>query len=230
MSNGTALIDALRRLSHHRLAVDHMISLGAGSGANSVIIRDRFYPGASLIMVEAQADHEPALIEACGRSGGDSRYVICAASAEDGEVRFQNSSLTGGAVVRGDSGDTISVPARFVDSLAREYGLSGQCFLKFDTHGVELDILAGARDTIARTSLIMMEVYNFKLNFVDHRNLTFDEMCGHLRGKGFRCVDLCDPLFRPNDHAFWQAQMFFIRADHPLFRSNSYSAPPPFAS
>jgi hypothetical protein len=98
--------------------------------------------------------------------------------------------------------------------------------LKFDTHGTELPILAGAKETLSQTNLVQMEVYNFKLNFVGHKNLKFHEMCQHMEGLGFRLADMCDPLYRPNDGILWQMQFFFLRIDHPAFRSNSYSAPP----
>ena len=225
---GTTLGDSFERLAHHRLDIRHIISLGAGSGGDSVAIRNRYYPDASLLMIEAQEGHKKVLSTLCANKN-NTDYIICAAAGQDGTVRFESSSPTGGAVVAVGNG-TIDIPARSVDSLVQENKLAGPCFLKFDTHGVEIDILEGATKTLKHTSLIMMEVYNFKLNFVDRRNLTFDEMCAYLRERGFRCVDICDPLFRPNDRALWQAHLFFIRADHPLFHSNSYSAPDPFAS
>ena len=68
----------------------------------------------------------------------------------------------------------------------KEHEIPGPYFLKFDTHGVELDILAGAQEVLSRTSLIMMECYNFKLNFMQGKNLTFDEMSLHMKSLGFR--------------------------------------------
>jgi len=120
---------------------------------------------------------------------------------------------------------TVTLPSRQIDGLVAERGLRGPFFLKFDTHGAELAILAGARKTLGETGLIMMEVYNFKLNFTGGKNLTFDEMCIHLRTLGFRMVDLCLPLHRPGDGVFWQAHFFFVQASHPVFKSNSYKAP-----
>jgi len=102
--------------------------------------------------------------------------------------------------------------------------MPGPFFLKFDTHGVELDVLEGATKTLKQTNLIMMECYNFKLNFVGGKNLTFDEMSLHMKSIGFRCIDMCDLLFRPGDMAFWQVHMIFIRSDHPTWDRRSYSA------
>jgi len=39
---------------------------------------------------------------------------------------------------------------------------------------------------------------------------------------GFRCIDICEPLHRTGDKAFWQIDLFFIRSDHKIFDTNSY--------
>jgi FkbM family methyltransferase len=202
-----------------------MFSLGAGSGADTIAIRQALCPDADLLMIEAQDSHRAALTAAC-QNRPRTAFEICAAAREDGVVRFAATTAVGGSVVEGADAGT-AVPARALDSLAAERGWTGPCFLKFDTHGVEVDILEGATAVLQRTTLVMMEVYNFKLNFVGRRNLRFYEMCLYLEERGLRCVDLCDPLFRPNDLALWQFHLFFIRADHPVFGSNSYSAPAP---
>jgi hypothetical protein len=116
----------------------------------------------------------------------------------------------------------IATPFKRLDTLAKEHQIEPPYFLKFDTHGAEIEILAGGQDVLSKTNLIMMEVYNFKLNFMGGRNLTFDEMCIHMKSLGFRVVDLCDPLFRPKDGVLWQMHMLFMRSDHPTFRSNGF--------
>lgn len=219
-----SLTSALARLAAKKIPVGSIISLGAGSGGDTLAI-GRTWPEARILMVEAQADHEPAL-RGAARTRSGVEYVICAASDSDGEAEFLSASAVGGAVVSaGTRADSISVPSRRVDTLVAERRLPSPYFLKFDTHGVERAILDGAAETLRETSLIMMEVYNFKLNFVGGKNLLFYEMCAYLQTLGFRCADLCDPLYRPNDGVLWQMHMFFIRADHPVFGSNSYSAP-----
>jgi hypothetical protein len=71
--------------------------------------------------------------------------------------------------------------------------------LKFDTHGYELPILKGARQTLNKTSLIIMEAYNFKIS--DHA-LRFHEMCAYMECLGFRCFDIADPMLRDYDKSF----------------------------
>lgn len=227
VASNVSLGAATTRLRHHRLEIAEFISLGAGSGSDSIWIHENLCPNADLLMIEAQDLHR-ANLEKLKRSKKNTDYLICAAAEQDGEVHFSSSSATGGAIGSHAAEGTITVPARSVDSLMAERKRKGPYFMKFDTHGVELDILAGAQETLKNTSLIMIEAYNFKLNFVDQKNLTFHEMCEHLEKYGLRCVDMCEPLFRPNDHVLWQVHLFFIRADHPVFKSNSYSAKDPF--
>ena len=71
----------------------------------------------------------------------------------------------------------------------------------------------------------MMEVYNFKLQFVNETNLTFDEMSLHMKSLGFRCVDICDILWRPSDLNLWQFHMIFIRDDHVSWEKKNFNHP-----
>lgn len=217
---------ALARLASRPVEVGSIISLGAGAGDDSVAML-RQWPNADLLLIEMDERFE-ADFKRLGAKHKKLRYEICAAAGEDREGLQIKSDQFGGAIVQeGSTQAEGAKPVKFrrLDTLAREHNLPGPYFLKFDTHGAELDILSGADEVLANTSLIMMEVYNFKLRFMDFKNLTFDEMSLHLKGLGFRCVDMCDPLYRPGDMALWQMHMFFIRSDHPTFAHTSYSAP-----
>jgi len=47
-------------------------------------------------------------------------------------------------------------------------------------------------------------------------------MCRYLGERGFRCIDLVDPLYRRRDDAFWQMDLVFIRKDRPEFSHQGY--------
>jgi len=222
LQHDVSIGSSVLRLKKHRLEIGSLISIGAGSGSDSAYLHQALCPSGQMLMIEAQASHQPQL-EKLRAANSKQDYIICAAAAQDGEVSFLASAPTGGAITQ-SSDNTVTIPARSIDSLAMERKLKGPYFLKFDTHGVEIEILNGASETLRDTQLIMMECYNFKLNFVDRKNLTFYEMCSYLLERGFRCVDISDPLFRPNDLVLWQMHLYFIRADHRVFNSNSYNA------
>ena len=218
----TDLGAAFARTKRRDLEVNGFVNIGAGRGDDTPFFMSVF-PGMRSLLIDMDDRFVPVWAE-LGETHPEIEGIVCAAGSRDGEGAFAKSNDVGGALVEGAAGaDDHATPVRRIDSLVEELDLPAPYFLKFDTHGVELDILAGAEETLKRTSLIMMEVYNFKLNFVGGQNLTFDEMSLHMKSLGFRCVDVCDPLFRPSDAALWQMHMLFIRDDHPSWNSNSYS-------
>jgi len=106
-----------------------------------------------------------------------------------------------------------------VDEEVSRLNLSSPYLLKLDTHGFELPILEGAKNTLASAALVVIETYNFKLTA---DSLKFYEMCAFMESKGFSCVDLVEPMHRPGDQAFWQIDLLFIPSDNVVFSSNSY--------
>jgi FkbM family methyltransferase len=219
---------ALARMQQHDLGIRSIINIGAGSGGDSAFVQ-RAWPEARTLLIEMDEKFE-ADYRQLKRDLPDLAWEICAAGPHDQIGRMQKSDLGGvGGAIDLDEDSAAGAPVQFkrIDTLVREHGLEGPFFLRFDTHGFELDVLAGAAETLRDTALIMMEVYNFKLKFTGDKNLTFDEMSLHMKSLGFRCIDICDPMHRPGDMALWQMHLFFIRADHPLWADSSYSKPGP---
>ncbi len=218
----TSLDGDLRRLAARPVEVGGIVSLGAGRGDDSAHLL-KVWPDADLLLIEMDDRFVPEF-ERLKRLHPRVNFEVCAAAGEDRDGLMHKTSLFGGAIATGEQEGGTPIAFRKVDTLVRTHGLRPPYLLKFDTHGAELEILSGAEDTLRDTSLIIMEVYNFKLGFMNGRNLTFDEMSLHLREFGFRCVDIFDPLHRPGDHALWQMHMVFIRADHPTFSRSGYSS------
>lgn len=220
---GVSLNEALQRIRSKGIEVGSFVNIGAGQSLE-VARLGVYWPRLHSLLIDMDSRFVEGWQELARRHPGVN-HIICAAGREDSVGHFSKTNDVGGALVEPADGapGSHATPIRKIDSLVTEFGLPGPYFLKFDTHGVELDVLAGASQTLMQTSLIMMEVYNFKLNFVGQRNFTFDEMSLHMKSLGFRCVDICDPLFRPKDKSLWQFHMFFIRSDHPVWQSNGYS-------
>ena len=91
--------------------------------------------------------------------------------------------------------------------------------IKLDTHGYELPILAGAARTLQQTEVLIVEVYNFPGSAPA---VSFYEFCRLMAEKGFRCIDLLDPLYRPRDEALWQMDLVFLRESRPEFQYNEF--------
>lgn len=212
------LTQALGRTAARLPGIKTIIDVGASDGQWTAITR-RFYPDAHYLLVEANMVHQPAL-EAFTTRHPNVEYVLAAAGAEVGEVFFDNSAAFGGvAALEARSPEMIRVPMTSLDALASERGLAGPFAIKLDTHGFEVPILEGAQTLLEQTDLLIIEVYNFR---IEDDSLLFYEMCAYLEERGFRPVDLCDPMYRTYDDAFWQMDLFFVRADRPMFDYNRY--------
>lgn len=213
----------LARLLRHPVEIGGMVSIGAGRGQDMSSFVP-LWPEASILLVEMDPHFEPGYRE-LQRRFPQLRYDICGAAREDRIGHRRDSDLYGGAIIP-DTGvvdaRAIETPFKRLDTLVREHRIKPPYFLKFDTHGAELEILAGAGDVLAQTSLIMMECYNFPFLFNGAPTMTFDRMSLHMASLGFRVIDICTPLFRPGDTALWQLHLIFARSDHPSFTSNSY--------
>ncbi len=169
-------------------------------------------------MIEAQKEHEPALRKLMS---GDSSYgyMIAAAGESDGFVHFQEGDLFGGVATHDPAGAGFrKVPMIALDTAVKDRALVPPFILKLDTHGFEVPILEGAKETLRMTQLLVVEVYNFQLT---PQSLRFHEIIAYLEERSFRCADICDPIFR-KDGILWQMDLLFIRSESAEFNSNSY--------
>jgi FkbM family methyltransferase len=205
---------SLTRIAASGLKVGSIIKIGAGSGADVPYV-ERYFPGSRTLLIEMD-DQFLAQWETLRNKLPTVRWAICGAAAEDRDGYMRKSDRTGGVISQERTEDATPIRFRRIDSLVAEHGLTPPYFMRFDTHGAEAEVLAGAPETLKQTSLIQMECYNFK------HELTFDKMVGYMRERGFRVLDMCEPLFR-KDGAFWQIHLFFARHDHPAFANNRYN-------
>ena len=144
---------------------------------------------------------------------------MAAAGDRIGSLSFDAQDPLGGVASTTVAEGMITVPATTIDHEVSARSLPGPFAIKLDTHGFELPILEGAKATLRETSLLVIEVYNFTLL---PGALRFHEMCAYLAPLGFSPIDLCDPMYRPKDGAFWQCDLFFARNDIPELQSNTY--------
>ncbi len=215
------LESALARIVGKNIEVQTVIDIGASYRKWSEVVR-RFYPNAFYLLIEAQKVHEAGL-QAFKARRDNSDYVLAAAGDCIGELYFDESDPFGGVAshtpLQGNRRKVTRVPVTTVDAEVNARKLKPPYLLKLDTHGFEVPIFEGAANTLKETSLIVVETYNFTMG---KGSLRFHEMCGFLESRGFRPIDLCEPLFRPKDGAFWQFDLIFARADRKEFQSNKY--------
>jgi FkbM family methyltransferase len=217
-SGGNTMEVGLLRAARRAAGVNTIIDVGASTGSWSEIARKHF-PRAQYLLVEANSVHEPGLREFKQRVP-NSDYVLAAAGDRVGTLSFDNSDPFGGVASTTAEAGHITVAATTIDHEIAKRSLPGPFAIKLDTHGFEVPILEGAKAALRNTNLLIIEVYNFTLR---PGALRFFEMCDYLQPLGFSPIDLCDPLYRPSDGAFWQCDMFFLRNDSTEFKSNDYA-------
>ena len=135
-------------------------------------------------------------------------------------IYFESNTLYDGKAIKEPSTkDAIAVPVNTIDNLVLEKKLNGPYLIKLDTHGFEVPILEGAKNTLKITNILVIETYNFTIT---NQSLRFHEMIAYMEEKGFRCIDMSEPLFREKDNSFWQIDLFFIRSNRKEFDTNTY--------
>jgi len=209
---------ALQRCKSRGMQFNTVIDVGASNGMWSGRAMSLF-PEAFYYLIEAQEPHKEALIN-FKNNHPNSDFMLAAAGDIDGSLYFHNQDLFGGVASHDPCGEySIRVPSVRIDTLIEQKKLKPPFLLKLDTHGFETQIFEGAKETLKKTALIVVEAYNFRLR---PGALMFYEMCAFLGEQGFRCVDFCDLLYRPKDSALWQMDMFFIRNDSKEFHLNTW--------
>ena len=216
--NGLSLESALARINVKNIRIKTVIDVGASNGSWTKIVK-QYFPDAFYYLIEANPYHGISL-EEFKVSSENVDFVLAAAGDVNGEIYFNASDPFGGLASHTPSQNTnIKVPVVTINSICKLHNLQPPFLIKLDTHGFEIPIFEGASELLNETNLIVVETYNFN---IAENSLRFHKMCEYLEDKGFRCVDICDPLFRKKDLALWQFDLFFIRSDHPIFLSDSW--------
>jgi len=201
------------------VCVETVVDVGASNGQWSARMM-RYFPNAKYLLIEAQEAAHGAALQTFKAAHANVEYELCAAGDCEGDIHFDASDPVGGlASTTPFPKNNICVPVTTIDKLASRRNLHGPFLIKLDTHGFEVPILEGARQTMAQSAMLIIEAYNFTLC---PGALRFYELCQFLEPRGFRCVDMFDLMIRPGDHAFWQMDMVFLPSTHPIFQSNRY--------
>ena len=101
----------------------------------------------------------------------------------------------------------IQCPTKTLDEVVEEADLGTVDLLKLDVQGAEHLVLAGARKTLQKTSLIWTEV-SFKPLYED--SSTFAEIYSLMTNSGFKLFEVV-PGFRAPDGELLQSDALFVR-------------------
>jgi FkbM family methyltransferase len=216
---GADMRSVMRTIAATPHGITSILDLGAARGHWSAMALDLF-PQARIVGVDPLSEREPYLAALKTRHPHRYDYVLAVAGETDGGNATLNvTDDLDGSTIEGGVGRERTVPVRSLDAIVAEKGLVGPYFLKFDTHGFEAPILAGATATLAQTRYMVMESYVFRHS---PQTLLFHEMIGKLAKDGFRVFNAVDLMQRPIDGALWQMDLFFARENDPVFSSNRF--------
>jgi FkbM family methyltransferase len=156
-------------------------------------------------LIEAQPSLEPVL-----RASGFP-YTITLLGRESRDATPFFLSGTGSSAMRevtGFSEGEINLPMRRLDDL--DLGLPAPLLIKLDVQGYELEVLAGASETLSRTEVILAEASLLEYN---EGQPLIHELIEYLAARDFLPYDICGGLRRSSDLALFQTDMIFVRRD-----------------
>jgi FkbM family methyltransferase len=212
----SSMAEGLKRMKTLGISPATIIDIGAAQGTWTEKAL-AYWPASNYILVEPLMEQQATLQE-LKRLHPNIDFHLAVAGETAGETWLNISDdLDGSGVYGFESPNTRKVPVLRIDDICKD--LSGDFLIKLDTHGYEVPILKGASSALQRTSLLIIEVYGF---YISPTCLLFNQLSSYLEDLGFRLIDIVDTMRRPGDKAFWQADAFFIRKDHPVFANNNY--------
>jgi FkbM family methyltransferase len=209
---------AIARSKNRGIEIATVIDVGASDGSWSELCL-KHYPDAFYLLIEAQQIHEPQLMQFI-KKHPKSDYLISAAGNTEGDIYFDAESAVGGlASPTPFEKHCIKVPVTTIDQIIIKKQLKPPYLIKLDTHGYEVPILEGTKDTLTKTNLIIIETYNFKLT---QDSFLFYEMCDYMEKRGFLPIDMVDLMQRKHDQSLWQMDLFFLPSTRKEFDYKAY--------
>jgi FkbM family methyltransferase len=218
------LSGALDQLKAQGFAPATVFDIGAAYGDFARQCHEAF-PDARLVLVEPLAEYAAALGTTL-KSLPRAELVPAAAAARTGEITFNvHGDLVGSSLYLEQEDSAVNgvprtVPAVTLDGLRAERGLKAPFLIKADVQGAELDVLAGATETLREAEYVVLEVSFFEFF---RGGPLFHDVVAFMRSRGFVAYDLFGFQYRPLDGALSQADVAFVREQGTFRRHHFYA-------
>ncbi len=222
LQESNTIVHALLALQQRGFEAHGVIDVGAYEGELAMFARQMF-AGASVVMIEPQAQKQEFLQALAAELGGDCHVRQCLLGERVRDsVEFHQTKTpfgsTGSSIYPERSEfprDVVPMPMRTLDDLMHEF--RGRTFdlMKIDVQGAELDVLRGGEETLRSVQVLVAELSLHELNRGAPR---LAEVTAALDEAGFAMFDV---LTLPRTRRLMvQIDAVFVRKDSPLWSAD----------
>ncbi|MBI1780013.1 MAG: FkbM family methyltransferase [Sphingobacteriales bacterium] len=176
------------------------------------------FPGAEILMLEAQNSKEVILQSIC-RQYKKLHYHIGLLSGEDGKMLSFFENETASHVTESPGDNSLNIKSESLDAIVKRGNYPMPDFIKLDLQGFELEVLKGADNCLANAAFCLLEVTLIDLGGTPLILETLDFMAT----KGFQAYDICQFIRRPYDRALWQMDLLFIKSSSPYISEKRWN-------
>jgi FkbM family methyltransferase len=195
-----------------------IIDIGANVGDWTKLIKGIF-PGASVLMVEAQRELEGDLRSVASQYRDVEYRIALLGAAKLKSVQFHVGG-TGSSIYRERSNASMATFDASMTTLDEivPCPLRSPIFLKLDVQGAELDVLRGATATLQNTEVVQLETALLSYN---EGAPTSADLIAFMDKCGFAIFDIAN-FIRPNGKDLVQIDIIFVRKDSKLRSDRFY--------
>ena len=214
---------AYARLKENGFRPGCVIDVGAHEGKWTISTKNIFFE-APFIMFEARDEMRGELERVASSYPNVQFYVALLGPKESPGETFFRGQGSGSSRYRERSDAQMTsteVPMTTLDKVLPAT-LTGPLFLKLDVQGGELDVLRGAKGTLAKTEVVQLEVALLPYN---EGAPTASEVVTFMDEQGFTIYDIAG-FVRPNKKDLAQIDVIFVRKESNLRPDRFHFADP----
>jgi FkbM family methyltransferase len=192
----------------NNITVDVIYDIGACKGAWSRDVQTKCFPNADFFLFEAN----PAYVNDLKALEFTSFNTVLSNPGRE-YVEFFNGTNTGDSYYKENTGwydeqSSIKLPCATLDSVIEKYNLPTPNFIKIDTQGSELDILAGAESIINKVDMIYTECPIIQYN---EGSPNISEYLEYFKSKNFIPLDIFE--IHNMEHTLLQIDIMFMKKE-----------------
>lgn len=198
----------------------HLVDVGASTGlwTREMVA---LFPDARCLMIDPLAENERALA-AVSAAHANVTYWLGAVGSKAGQVKMFVHGPQSSVYASDWGGARRCVTMETLDTLVRERVGESVDALKLDVQGAEMEVLAGAGETLRACKVVQVEV---SFRRIYEQAPLAHEIIRFFAERGFRIFDIAS-LYKRSDRALLQADMFFV-SDDSLFEPETWTVKGP---